>query len=234
MAVKFLRPGDTNDSVPKMKRRLVPQLAELGLDAIAPKIAVRSTTYGPVAVEGVKKFQQAKGLGVDGKVGKETWGALGVREKVVDPNPPAHPDEVHHGGQVVVLPGANLPGKPMSKMAIDYVAKMAERTGNPITITTGTNHSKFTTNGNVSDHFNGNAADIGMFANGGTDDGPVGDRIMEACCFLAGDTQQAAREKARTGGLFTFTHDNQRIQCIWKTNQGGNHHNHVHVGVRRA
>lgn len=234
MAVKFLRPGDTNDSVPKMKRRLVPRLAGLGVDSIAQKIAVRSETYGPVAVEGVKKFQQANGLGVDGKVGEETWGALGVHEKVVDPNPPAHPDGVHAGGQVVVLAGANLPGKPMSKMAIDYVAKMAERTGRPITISTGTNHSKFTTNGNVSDHFTGNAADIGMFANGGTDDGPVGDRIMEACCFLAGDTAAAAREKARTGGLFTFTHGNQRIQCIWKTEQGGNHHNHVHVGVRPA
>ncbi len=113
----------------------------------------------------------------------------------------------------------------MSKMAIDYVAKMAERTGNPITITTGTNHSKFTTNGNVSDHFKGNAADIGMFANGGTDESPVGDRIMEACCFL-GRRHEARphEEKARTGGLFTFTHDNQRIQCIWKTNKGGNHH----------
>jgi len=36
------------------------------------------------------------------------------------------------------------------------------------------------------------------------------------------------------GGLFNFTHGNQRIQCIWKTDQGGNHHDHVHVGVRPA
>ena len=23
-----------------------------------------------------------------------------------------------------------------------------------------------------------------------------------------------------------------RIQCIWKTDEGGNHHNHLHVGAR--
>jgi hypothetical protein len=88
--------------------------------------------------------------------------------------------------------------------------------------------------GLVSDHFTGHACDIGMFANGGTDDSPVGDRIMEIACLLAGDSEEAASAKAHTGGLFTFTHANQRIQCIWKTNEGGNHHNHVHVGVRPA
>jgi hypothetical protein len=32
--------------------------------------------------------------------------------------------------------------------------------------------------------------------------------------------------------MYTLTHDQLRIQCIWKTNQGGNDHNHVHVGAR--
>jgi hypothetical protein len=32
--------------------------------------------------------------------------------------------------------------------------------------------------------------------------------------------------------MYTPTHDQLRIQCIWKTNQGGNDHNHVHVGAR--
>jgi hypothetical protein len=91
-----------------------------------------------------------------------------------------------------------------------------------------------TSSGNISDHFSGHAVDIGMFANGGTDDSPVGDRIMEAACLIAGDSAAGASDKAHTGGLFNFTHDNQRIQCIWKTTIGGNHHNHVHVGVRPA
>src|SRR5580765_2933968 len=119
-------------------------------------------------------------------------------------------------------------------MTLAYVAKMAEQLGKPITLTTATNHDKLTVNGNISDHFSGHAVDIGMFANGGTDDSPVGDRIMEVACLLAGDSADGASAKASGGGLFTFTHGDERIQCIWKTNEGGNHHNHVHVGVRPA
>lgn len=221
-------------AVRRLKRRLVPELLALGLEAIARQITIRSTTYGPVAVEGVRKFQEAKGLHVDGFVGKDTWGALGVHEPVTNPTPVVHPDQEFDGGQVVVMAGANKPGHPITRMTVDYVAKMADRIGRPIKVTTGTNHNKYTDSGHVSDHFSGHAADIGMSANGGTDDGPVGDKIMEACCFLAGDSAQGAKDKAHTGGLFTFNHGNQRIQCIWKTKQGGNHHNHVHVGVRPA
>jgi hypothetical protein len=171
---------------------------------------------------------------VDGFVGKDTWGALGIHEPVAKPKPLMLPGESFRGGDVIVEPGANKPGHSITQMTLVYVAKMAEIVGKPIKITTGTNHDKLTVNGNVSDHFSGHAADIGMAANGGKDDGPVGDKIMEACCILAGDSKQGARAKAQSGGLFTFTHGNQRIQCIWKTNEGGNHHNHVHVGVRLA
>lgn len=234
MAVPFLSPGQTDKAVPRMKRRLVRELKALGLDSIVGEIAVRSTTYGPAAVEGVRKFQAASHIHVDGFVGKDTWGALGVHEPVLNPTPIQNPGQKFHGGEVVVMAGANKPGRPITDMTIDYVARMAERVGKPIEISTGTNHDKFTTTGSVSDHFSGHAADLGMAANGGTDDGPVGDKFMEACCFLAGDSAQGAKAKARSGGLFTFTHGNERIQCIWKTNEGGNHHNHVHVGVRPA
>jgi Putative peptidoglycan binding domain len=234
MAVPFLSPGDTNKAVPRMKKRLVRELLALGLDSITHDIAVRSTTYGPAAVEGVRKLQRAKHIHVDGFVGKDTWGALGVHEPVTNPTPHLNPGESFLGGEVIVEPGANKPGQPISQMTLTYVAKMAEQIGKSIKITTGTNHDKFTTGGNVSDHFTGHAADLGMFANGGKDDSPVGDKIMEACCLLAGDSKQGAHAKARTGGLFTFTHGDERIQCIWKTNEGGNHHNHVHVGVRPA
>lgn len=37
---------------------------------------------------------------------------------------------------------------------------------------------------------------------------------------------------ARRGGLYTLENDGLRIQCIWKTDAGGNHHNHVHAGAR--
>ena len=234
MSVPFLSPGQTDDAVPRLKKALVPELLALGHTALAQKINVESTTYGPTAVHGVRKFQEAKKLKVDGFVGEDTWGALGVHEPVVGSAEVVHPAEKLHDGQVIIAPGANLPGQPIQAMTLEYIARVAASIGKPITVTTGTNHSKMSASGKVSDHFTGHACDIGMFANGGTDDSPVGDRIMEAACLLAGDSKDGASAKAHGGGLFTFTHDNQRIQCIWKTNEGGNHHNHVHVGVRPA
>ena len=216
-----------------MKKALVPELVKLGHTAIAQKIDIDSTTYGPTAESGVRKFQGAKKLDVDGFVGKDTWGALGVHEPVVG-GPVVHAAETVGGGKVIIAPGANKPDQQIQKMTLDFIAGMAASIGKPITVTTGTNHNKMTASGNISDHFSGHAVDIGMHANGGTDDSPVGDRIMEAACLLAGDSKAGASAKAHGGGLFNFRHNNQRIQCIWKTNVGGNHHNHVHVGVRPA
>jgi len=137
-------------------------------------------------------------------------------------------------GKVVIAPGANRPGVPMQPLTLRFVAQMAGLYGKPITITTGTNHSQYTVNGNVSDHWDGYGADMGMVANGGADGSPVGDRMMAACLMAAGVPEGRAAQQARRGGLYTLTNDGLRIQCIWKTDAGGNHHNHVHVGIRTA
>ncbi len=126
------------------------------------------------------------------------------------------------------------PGSGCSRSLSHYVATMAGLYGKPIVISTGTNHSQYTVDGNVSDHWDGHGADLGMAANGGTDDGPVGDKLATACLILAGEPPVKAAADASAGGLFTLIHDGLRIQCIWKTDEGGNHHNHVHVGVRPA
>jgi Putative peptidoglycan binding domain len=223
MAVPILRPGDTDDAVPRMKRALVRELLKLGLRSVAEGVVLDSKEYGAAAVNAVEKFQARKHLQVDGIVGKDTWRALGVDEPVVEA-----------AGRVIIAPDANKPGQPISAMTLQYVERMADLIHKPITITTGTNHDKFTDGGNVSDHFTGHAVDIGMAANGGTDDGPVGDRIMAAALVLAGFPTAEAQADAQHGGLFTTTHENMRIQCIWKTSNGGNHHNHVQVGVRPA
>jgi hypothetical protein len=135
-------------------------------------------------------------------------------------------------GAVQIAPGANLPGQPLAPETLAFLARVAGIYGKPLVVTTGTNHSYYTVNGTVSDHASGQAADIGMAANAGTNDGPVGDQIMLACLVAAGtDPTQAARD-AQRGGLYTLEHDGLRIQCIWKTDEGGNHHNHVHIGAR--
>jgi hypothetical protein len=137
-------------------------------------------------------------------------------------------------GKVIIAPGANRPGVGLQRILLNYVAQIAGLYGKPVTISTGTNHDQMTVDGNVSDHWDGHAADLGMAANGGTDDGPVGDKLMTACLLLAGEPEARAKAEAERGGLYTLVHNHMRIQCIWKTNEGGNHHNHVHVGVQPA
>jgi hypothetical protein len=134
--------------------------------------------------------------------------------------------------RVKIAPGANLADKPISQVTLDFVGRVSRRAGREIVITTGTNHSKFTVDGNISDHFSGHAVDIGMAANGGTDDGPVGDAIMAAALREAGFSPAEANAHAASGGLFNHDTRGLRVQCIWKTDVGGNHHNHVHIGVR--
>jgi hypothetical protein len=134
-------------------------------------------------------------------------------------------------GKVEIAAGANRPGASIARETLAFVARIAGIAGRKIVITTGTNHSEYTVDGNVSDHWDGHAADIGMAANGGTNDSPVGDRIMAACLIAAGQSPEEATANARAGGLYTLVHDGLRIQCIWKTYEGGNHHNHVHAGA---
>jgi len=123
------------------------------------------------------------------------------------------------------------PSRPSLQSAlVNYLELMAGAAGREIVVSTGTNHSKYTNAGppHVSAHWSGNAADLGMSANHGTNDGPVGDLLMTACLRVGGVDPATAADRARVGGLYTIR---PGLQCIWKTNEGGNHHNHVHVGV---
>ena len=84
MSVPILRPGDTNDAVPRMKRALVRELLKLGLRSVAEGVVVDSETYGAAAVKAVEKLQARKHLRVDGVVDEHTWRALGVDDPVLE------------------------------------------------------------------------------------------------------------------------------------------------------
>jgi transglycosylase-like protein with SLT domain len=137
------------------------------------------------------------------------------------------------GGPFTLSPNANLPGRPLTPAMKAFIRRMATFYSGTLVVTTGTNHDKHTLNGNISDHFTGNAADFGMVLNHGVDDGPVGDAIAASAFLAAGLPRDEARRRARAGGTHTILSNGLRIQIIWKIDAPGigNHHNHVHVGV---
>jgi hypothetical protein len=130
-------------------------------------------------------------------------------------------------GTVRVAASANRAGVGLSGELTHFVSLVSGRARQPITITTGTNHNRLTVNGNVSDHWDGHAADIAVPV-----DSREGDHIASAALQAAGVSKARAMKLARSGGLFNVNYRGHRVQVIWKTYEGGNHHNHVHVGIR--
>ena len=120
---------------------------------------------------------------------------------------------------MVIAPGANLPGQSIEAMTLEFVAAMAKSIGKPITVTTGTNHNKMSASGKVSDHFSGHACDIGMFANGGTDDSPVGDEDHQGSCVSRAILEVGRAPRRRAVASSPSTTTTSGSSGIWKTNE---------------
>jgi hypothetical protein len=89
----------------------------------------------------------------------------------------------------------------------------------------GSTHSKYTTSGNVSQHYTGNATDIFQI-----DGKPAtGDRLLRAgrAALIAAGMPRKEAMKA-TGGLYNVGSH----QVIFLTNEGGNHYDHLHISAR--
>lgn len=141
-------------------------------------------------------------------------------------------------GPVRWLPTANRPGAPVTPQLRRFLARVAGQSGKPITVCTGTNHSMMTSSGNVSEHWAGNGADICSSANRfpiasyrNRSSGGGGNDIAEASLVVAGVSPTRARAIARRGGLCDVYTGKQRVQVIWKTRTGGNHYDHIHIGL---
>lgn len=134
-------------------------------------------------------------------------------------------------GRIKVAPTANRPGAPLSASLRGFLGEVSGAWGNAIDVGTGSNHSRLTVNGNVSDHWDGNGADIP--ANANTPEGRrKGDAIAYHAFRAAGVPEKKARLWAKNGGLYNVTYKGKRVQVIWKTSSGGNHYDHVHIGIR--
>lgn len=148
-------------------------------------------------------------------------------QRPVLPNSRQSTPAPHGNGRVTVAPGANRAGVNIAPLITNFLSHVAAGLGRPITITTGSNHNRMTVDGNVSDHWDGHAADIAVPV-----DSHQGDQVAFHAFRAAGLDVATAAKYAKTGGLYNILWHGHRVQIIWKTNQGGNHHNHVHVGIR--
>lgn len=123
---------------------------------------------------------------------------------------------------VVMRSGADREGMPTNPAVFDFVSSVAQVYGKPLTIGTGTAHNQFVKGTNrESEHWKGNAADIPATGKELT-------RMGQDALIAAGMPEAQARKK--TGGVFNVN----GYQILFNTNTGGNHFNHLHVGVGRA
>jgi hypothetical protein len=124
-------------------------------------------------------------------------------------------------GRVTVAAGANRPGVPLGRDVLGFVNRVSAIAGRPLTIGTGSAHSRLTVNGTESDHWRGEAADVPLA-------GRALVRAGQAALIAAG--MPAAKARRITGGGFNVG----GWQVIFNTDAPGwgNHLDHLHVGRR--
>lgn len=124
-------------------------------------------------------------------------------------------------GRAKIGPNADRPGVRTKPKVLNFVKQIAGILGEDLTITTGSNHHRMTVNGNVSQHWTGDAADIP-----GTGRRLI--RMGQAALIAAGMSPQQAHKK--TGGLFNVGGRQIIFNCAGSA-CGGDHTDHLHVGL---
>ena len=148
---------------------------------------------------------------------------------------PGNGQLVGGNGKWVLTPYANRPGAALTPDMRRVLDKLSSFLPRRLVVCTATNHSQFTLSGNISDHWAGNAADLCSAQNGfPASGGGYGDRIAAAAFRVGGYDPARAGRAGAAGGASNLTAGGLRIQIIWKSYTGGNHYNHIHVGIRRA
>lgn len=97
------------------------------------------------------------------------------------------------------------------------------RGGKPVVGSDGTGHSRLTVNGTVSEHTTGHASDIPAR-------GQELINLGQAALIAAGMPRSKARQQR--GGLYNVYKGKRRYQIIFNTQEGGDHTDHLHVGVK--
>jgi hypothetical protein len=126
------------------------------------------------------------------------------------------------GGRVVLAPKADRAGVRTHRDVLQFARKISALAGRPVRIDYGSAHSRLTLNGTVSDHWRGEAADIGAT-------GANLVRLGQAALIAAGMSPAQARKQK--GGGYNIG----GWQIIFATNAPGwgDHTDHLHIGRRR-
>jgi hypothetical protein len=123
-------------------------------------------------------------------------------------------------GRVTLSKGADRPGVSTNPAVLDFVGQIAGLANTPLQIGTGTNHNQYVAGTNrESAHWVGNAADVPA-------SGAQLTRLGQDALIAAGMPPAQARQQQ--GGLFNVG----GYQVIFNSMEGGNHFNHLHVGLR--
>lgn len=132
-----------------------------------------------------------------------------------------------HGG--VIMDG-------MDPAVLSLGRTISRRSGLPIELISANRPGSRTISGNRSDHADGRALDIHALAVGQPGGTPEterrGDKIAFHAARAVGIPVGQAKQFARSGGDLSTEFAGYRVQILWKTWTGGNHFNHVHVGIR--
>lgn len=148
-------------------------------------------------------------------------------------------------GSVTIAPGADRSGASTQACVIAFLKEAAALTSVPLVVTTGTNHNQYVAGTQrQSDHWLGYAADlaVGGDAHQAGAARSKGINIATAALRVVGVPQAQARRTASTNEAlnfssnYTWTHGGRsyRVQIGWLTTVGGDHYNHVHIGVAPA
>jgi hypothetical protein len=185
-----------------------------------PKIKY-SRTFGTAAANALKAFQRNHQLTPDGVFGPQTFKKMAplMQGYEVVLYKQASPRSKVRASWVIMAPYADRAGKATHQTVKDFVSKIAHEYGEVLTITCGTNHNQYVLGTNrESQHWQGNAADIGKY-------GAALTRLGQAALRAAG---MSRAEAARcTGGVYNVNGKN----ILFNTRVGGNHYNHLHVGI---
>lgn len=123
-------------------------------------------------------------------------------------------------GMVKLAANANRGGVGLTPGIMQFADRVSGIAGEPLTIGTGTNHNRYVLGTNrESAHWTGRAADIPA-------SGPKLTKLGQDALIAAGMAPAQARKVK--GGLFNLG----GYQVIFNSNEGGNHFNHLHIGLR--